>query len=413
MKTVIKNIQVVTMDSHSSIFKNGAIVIDDDKIVFAGNESDLTDELTADAKVIDGKGMTALPGFINAHTHSAMSVFRGFGNDLPLMDWLHRIWPLEDQLKPEEVYWLSLLSIAEMIASGTTTFCDMYMFMDHTMQAVIDSGVKAVLSRGLQGYDDFTPKRIDETLYLIKHHGSAKGRIRAMVAPHAIYTCSPEFIKEWRDMAAENNVGIHIHLSETIKEVEDSLEKYKKTPPALLEEIGLLDVPVAAAHCVHLTDEDVSILSRYNVSVLHCPISNMKLASGFADTDRMLKNGICVALGTDGAASNNNLSIFKEMNMAALMIKGYKMDATAVNANTALQMATINGARALLIDNETGSLEAGKKADIILIDMDKPHYYPGSDIITDLVYSGHSSDVDTVFVNGEVLYKNREYTTHK
>lgn len=412
MKTIIENVHIVTMDEKENEFKSGLIAILNDEIVYVGDKKAFNAiEAFKDASYIDGNRMIALPGFINAHTHTAMSLFRSYADDMPLWEWLtERIWPLEELLHPEDAYWLSLLSIAEMISSGTTTFSDMYMFMEHTMRAVKDSGIRGVLARGIQGTDENTPLRFQETKDLIKHHKKDDGRITVMIGPHAIYTCDRDVLRECRDLALKTGLGIHIHLAETSKEVKDCMDDYNYTPVELLEDIGLFDASVTAAHCVHLTDRDMEILRRYNVKVVHCPVSNMKLASGFAPIDKLMDKGICVSLGTDGAASNNNSSIFKEMSAAALIIKGHTGNPTAVPAKSALKMASINGAKALLLDKEIGSIEAGKKADIILIDTGKPHYHPHADIASNLVYGGYSADVDTVIINGHILYKNRQFT---
>lgn len=412
MRTLIKNIDILTMDDNQTRYENACILIEDDEIRFVGNLSDLQADIQYD-KIEDGEGKLALPGLINTHTHIAMTLFRGYANDLPLMEWLsQKIWPVEDRLSEGDAYWLSLLAMAEMIRGGVTTFADMYMFMEETALAVEQSGMRGVLARGLQGPDEKSGLRLEENRRLWKNwQGRGNGRIRVMVGPHAIYTCQPSFLLESKELAQELEVGIHIHLSETGKEVEDSKKKYGKSPVRHLYDLGLLDGHVLAAHCVHLSEEDMDILEEKDVKVAHCPASNLKLGSGIAPIADMIKRGITVSLGTDGAASNNNLSIMKEMSLAGLISKGIKEEPTLIPAITSLQMATYNGAKALALEDSVGSLAPGKKADIILINTQQPHYYPHTDWANHLVYSGYSSDIDSVWVNGKKLMDNRELLT--
>ena len=412
MKTLIKNIYILTMDDHQTQYNNGCILIDGDEIAFIGNESDLKADIKYD-KIEDGKGKLAMPGLINTHTHVAMTLFRGYANDLPLMEWLsQKIWPMEDRLLEGDAYWLSLLAIAEMIRAGVATFTDMYMFMEQTAMAVQESGVRGVLARGLQGPDSKSDMRLEENRRLWEEwHEQADGRIQVMVGPHAIYTCQLSYLVDVMELANDLGVGIHIHLSETRQEVENSIKQYGKSPVRHLYDLGLLDSHVLAAHCVHLSPEDMDILKEKDVKVSHCPVSNLKLGSGIAPIDEMLNRGITVSLGTDGAASNNNLNIMKEMSLAALILKGVKEEPTLISANTALEMATINGAKALGLEDRIGSLSLGKKADIILMDTRTPHFYPYGDWATHLVYSGYSSDIDSLWVNGNKLMENRQLLT--
>lgn len=417
MKTLIKNIDILSMDESKTQYENGVIIIDGDHIAFLGEAKDMDlrdkDFLKEFHEVIDGRGKLAIPGLINTHTHASMVLFRGYANDLPLMDWLEeKIWPREDKLVKSDAYWLSLLAIAEMIKGGVTAFADMYMFMEETARAVLDSGVRGVLSRGLQGPDKNSKSRLDESESLWKNwQGAGGGRITVMLGPHSIYTCEPSYLKEIKGLSEKLGLGIHIHLSETRQEVEDSFKKHGKSPVGLLESLGLLDGHVLAAHCVHLSDEDLKIIKDYDVRVSHCPVSNLKLGSGIAPIGDMVDMGITVSLGTDGAASNNNLSVMKEMAFASLITKGTEENATLIPADIALEMATKMGARALNLEGITGTLSPGKKADIVLIDTDSPNYFPKGDLTTHLVYSGNSKDVDTVFVNGVKLMENRQLLT--
>jgi 5-methylthioadenosine/S-adenosylhomocysteine deaminase len=425
MKKLIENVDILTMDKEGHFFEDGVILYKDDTIEYVGPRSGLQNwdargnpdlkpclgELD-NVERIDGKGMLALPGFINAHCHVSMTIFRGYADNMPLWEWLsERIWPLEEKLVAEDAYWLTLLGTAEMISAGVTTFSDMYMFMSQTAKAVLDCGMRAVLGRGLTGPDNNTQLRHKEVEELFDQSKQSCGRISTMIAPHAVYTCSPEYLKTCLQLAERFGVGIHIHMSETEKEVADCVREYGKTPVRHLYDLGLFDVPITAAHCVHLTHDDMELMEEKNVKAVHCPSSNMKLASGFAPVDELLERGICVALGTDGAASNNNLSILKEMSLAALIAKGRTGNARALSADTAIKMATIQGARALSLEQEIGSLEPGKKADIQLIDFKQPHYYPKQNPSVHLVYSGHSGDVNTVIIDGQIVMQDRNLTT--
>jgi len=409
LNILIKNTSLITIKD-DGINENVNLAIEGDKIKYIG---EIPKDFIAD-KVIDGKDKLVMPGLINAHTHIAMSLLRNYADDLPFWPWLtEKIWPLEAKLTAEDVYWGSALSVVEMIRSGITNFADMYFFMDETARVVQESGIRASLSRGLignSGNDD--GERFKETRELHRNwHNKAEGRITVMAGPHAPYTCSPDYLEKVMDLASELNLRIHIHLSESIKEVEDSYKQYGKSPIKHVYDLGLLEFPVLAAHCVHISDEDIEILKEKNVNVANNPGSNLKLGNGFAPVERMITKGINVALGTDGSSSNNNLNMFEEINLAALINKAINNDCTSVPAITALKMATINGARALGVDDSTGTIEIGKKADLIIIDLKKPHFYPRYNLISSMAYSAQASDVETVIVNGEIVMENREIKT--
>ncbi|MBC8589410.1 amidohydrolase [Paratissierella segnis] len=402
---LIKNVDVLPMNSNEEIIKNTNIYIDRSNIKHIGEiREDF--EIT---RVVDGKNKLAMPGLVNGHTHIGMSLLRNFADDLPLQDWLtKKIWPTEANLTGEDVYWGSLLSMVEMIESGTTAFCDMYFFMEEVAKGLEKSGMRGVLTRGLIEDKDNPNTKLNETRDMFNNwNGKANGRIKVMVAPHAPYTCSPEFLIKIMELAGDLNTGIHIHLSETKKEVEDSFNIYGKSPIKHVYDLGLLDFHTIAAHCVHVDDDDIEMLYEKNVYPVNNPGSNLKLASGFAPVDKMLKKGIKVALGTDGSSSNNNLNMFEEINLAAIVNKSVNLDATSVPAYKAIEMATVNGAEALDLGGEIGSLEEGKKADLILIDLDKPHLYPRHNLISALAYGVQASDVDTVIVDGNILMEKR------
>lgn len=409
MGILIKNVNLIPMSEKREVIENTNIYIQDGKIVHIG---EIKKELEV-TRVIDGKNKVVMPGLINSHTHLGMSLLRNFADDLPLHDWLtKKIWPIEAKLTSKDIYWGSLLSMVEMIQGGTTAFCDMYFSMEEVGKGLEESGIRGVLTRGLIEEQGQSQIKLNETKELYKNwHGKGNGRIKVMVAPHAPYTCSPDFLLEALNLAKELDTGIHIHLSETKKEVEDSFNIHGKSPIRHVYDLGIFEVPTIAAHCVHVDDEDIEIMKEKNVSPVNNPSSNLKLASGFAPVEKMLKRGIPVALGTDGFSSNNNLNMFEEINLAAIINKAVNMDAVSVPAKSALEMATINGAKALQWHNEIGSIEVGKRADMILIDMDKPHLYPQHNIISSLAYSVQASDVDTVIVDGKIIMEKREIKT--
>mgnify|MGYP001007269443 FL=1 len=410
MTILIKGITLVPMDGKNEVIEETNIYLDEEIIHIGELKEDIEVE-----RVIDGKNKVAMPGLINAHTHIGMSLLRNFADDLPLHSWLtEKIWPTEAKLIAKDVYWGSLLSMVEMIQSGTTAFCDMYFFMDEVGKGLEEAGIRGVLTRGLIEENDevVNKEKLRDTRDLFKNwHGKGNGRIKVMVAPHAPYTCSPDFLLETMKLANELNTGIHIHLSETKKEVEDSFKAFGKSPIKHVYDLGLLDIHTIAAHCVHVDEEDIEIMKEKNVYPVNNPGSNLKLASGFAPVDKMLKKGISVALGTDGSSSNNNLNMFEEINLAAIVNKAVNLDAVSVPAIDALGMATINGAKALDWDDEIGSIEIGKKGDLILTDMDKPHLYPRHNIISSLAYSVQAADVDTVIVDGKIIMEKREVKT--
>lgn len=407
MNILIKNADIITVNNNDDVFYNKDLAIKDSVIKYIG---EIPSSFKPD-KVIDGSNKIVIPGLINAHTHAAMTLFRNYADDLPLWDWLSKkIWPIEDKLNGNDVYWGTMLSIVEMIKSGTTCFSDMYFFMDDIAKAVNETGIRARLSRGLTGEEPKDDLRIKEAKELYDNwNNSCDGRITVMLSPHAPYTCSTKYLKEVVKIAKELNVGIHIHLSESKKEVEDNYKKYGKSPIKYANDIGIFDIPTIAAHCVNISDDDIDILASKGVNVVNNPGSNLKLGNGFAPVDKMIKKGINVALGTDGASSNNNLNMFEEINLAAIVNKGINNDPISITAKEALKMATINGAKALGLENEIGSIEVGKKADLILVDQNKPHFYPKYNIISAMAYSAQGSDVDTVIINGKVIMESRQF----
>lgn len=352
-----------------------------------------------------------MPGLINTHTHAAMTLLRSYADDLPLMPWLNeKVWPFEDKLTAEDIYWGTALALCEMIRSGTTTMLDMYASMDQVAEAVLHAGTRAVLSRGMIGNGPNGNLALQESLDLVKqYHGAGGGRVQVMFGPHAPYTCSGEYLQLVKAEADRLGVGIHIHVAETLDEIKIIQDKYGKTPVQWLEGLGIFGGHVVAAHCVHLTPEDREILARRKVCVAHNPESNMKLNSGTAPIPELRAEGVVVGLGTDGASSNNNLDLFGEMRSAAFQQK-LRVDSTVLPAYEVLEMATVGGAQTLGL-KDVGMLAPGFKADLITIDMDQPHFYPRFSIPAHLVYVAHAGDVRTVMVDGKLLMEERKLLT--
>ncbi len=405
MNMLIKNASVLLPDGS---IKVADIAIENDRIAVVGS---LPEGWLADSS-IDATGKMAVPGFVNAHTHASMTLLRSYADDMQLMDWLqNKIWPIEAEMKKEDIYWGAMLAVAEMIKSGTTTFADMYGDMEKVAEAVAESGIRAVLSRGMIGVAPNGRQALEENKQLYAdYHQAADGRITVMFGPHAPYTCPPDFLKLVVKEAQALGAEIHIHLSETKDEVVNCQRDYGKSPIALMAELGVFDCGTLAAHCVHVSAEDIAIMKKYDVRVAHNPASNMKLASGIAPVTKMLDAGLCVALGTDGASSNNNLDLLEEVNLAALLHKVDTMDPLAVPAFTSVKMATEAGAKAVGL-KDIGRLEAGCKADITLFDMSGLQWNPRHDLVSLLVYSANSSAVDTVLVDGKVLLEKGKLLT--
>ncbi|CAM2846475.1 amidohydrolase [Paenibacillus sediminis] len=408
MKILIKNGSIVSMTGDEDPFI-GDLLIENDRI------ASIQPDITADAdEIISAKGMVVMPGLINAHNHTPMSLLRGFSDDLKLMDWLEKkMLPAEERMNEEDIYWGAKLAMAEMIRSGTTSFADMYIHMNQIAEAVKEVGMRASLTRGLVFNHNDGGKRLTEAIDLIKRwSGQADGKITTMFGPHAPYTCPPEPLKEVIHLAVEINIPIHIHLAETVEELTIIRNRYHQTPAEYLAHLGMFEkLHVLLAHGVHLNDKDIRLLQGMRGGVVHNPVSNLKLGCGIAPISSMMKQGITVGLGTDGAGSATTLDMFEEIKTAAWLQKLNAADPTVMSAKEALRMATIGGAKLLHIDHETGTLEVGKKADMILIDMNKPHLQPIHQVESLLAYSATGSDVHTTIVNGTILMRNRELLT--
>lgn len=416
MNTLIKNATIIT-SSKNMLINDGYIFIEGSIIKDVGLMKELSSDNLIIDEVIDATNHIVMPGLVNCHTHSPMTLLRNYGSDLNLQDWLNTmIFPKEALLTDNDIYYGSLLGIAEMISTGTTTFADMYYNMDNIARAVTESGIRSNISYGpfSNKYDDgkrITIKDFDSTQKFIDNwNGSADGRIKTSVEIHSTYLFEHDFFPDAFEFVKKNNLSIHIHLHETKQEIEESIVRYGLNPIQICDKYKLLDLPMFAAHCVHLSDDDIKLISDKEFSVVHNPTSNLKLASGIARVPDLLDAGVNVALGTDGASSNNNLNMFEEMHIAAILHKGVTGDPKVVDAETAIKMATLNGGRALGFNN-IGSIEPGKNADIIMIDTDNVHHYPIADPVASIVYSTQGGDVDTVIVNGNILYNNKEFKT--
>ena len=392
--------------------EDGAIAIKNGKITFVGKAASATG-LKAETK-IDAKKKVAMPGLINCHTHVPMTLFRGKAEDQPLDAWLKEtIWPLEARLKSEDVYVGALLGCLEMIKSGTTCFADMYFHEDTVAKAVEKSGLRGVLAEGIieAGNKALGKKMLNKSVNFAKSfHGYANGRIITMLGPHAAYSCSPELLVKIRERASELNVGVHLHLAES-KTMFKAPENCSSTEVEFLDRIGFLRGHVLAAHCIDLSKKDMCILSKRRVNVVYIPVANMKLGLGVAKVIDLLCLGVNVGLGTDGPASNNTLDMFETLKIGALVQKLVYQEPTVLSAYDVLRMATIEGAKALGIEKDVGMLEEGKKADVILIDLSKPHLKPLYNVYASIVYATRGSDVDTVIVDGKILMEKGQVKT--
>jgi len=399
--------------NNEGLIEDGLIAIKNGKITFIG-KSETAPAIKAEIK-LDAKKKAAIPGLVNCHTHVPMTLFRGIAEDKPLEKWLKEaIWPLEAKLKPNSIYFGALLGVLEMIKSGTTCFADMYFNEEMVAKAVEESGLRAVLAEGIIEAGDKAKgeRMLKQSLnFAEKFNGHANGRIKTMLGPHAAYSLSQELLTKISEKASEIGVGVHLHLAES-KTMFKELEKMCGCSEVeLLKRVGLLKNHVLAAHCINLSKRDIHILARHNVHAAYVPVANMKLGLGTAKAADLMRLGVNVGLGTDGPASNNSIDMFETMKFGALAQKLVYKNPTVLSAHETLKMATIHGAKALGLGDAVGSLEVGKKADIVLIDLSKPHLKPLHNIYANIVYSARGSDVDTVIVDGKILMENRQVKT--
>jgi 5-methylthioadenosine/S-adenosylhomocysteine deaminase len=425
MNIIIQNGTIVTMRNRKVIHQ-GAVVIEDKAIVDVGKAHELKRKYGRGYERIDAKGKVVIPGLINTHQHAAMSLLRGYADDLPLQEWLKKwIWPIEKHMTPHDIYVGAQLTAAESIMSGTTTVNTMYHYTpeENEAKAFADAGL-----RGVVGHVCFSWRKKGDKKALSdlarRWHNKVDGLIRASVDPHAPYTVDPEYMKELKQIRTELNkkygskkapiIG-HIHVAETNDE-KDKLRKafnirVKGGLMEYLDSLGALDKHVIAAHCVALTNKDIVVMKNRNAKASHNPISNLKLASGISPVPKMLKKGITVSLGTDSPCSNNTADMFEIMKTAAILHKGTNKNTTLMPAETVLEMATIDGAKALSWENEIGSIETGKKADLVVVNFTKPHLCPLYNETSHLVYAAKGADVETVIINGKIVMENRKLTT--
>ena len=409
---IIKNGTILTMDPHQPLVERGFLCIQGDAI----SEIAQGDPLEVRArKTIDAEGGLILPGLINGHTHAAMTLFRGLADDLPLMEWLnHYIFPVESRMDREFVRTGTLLACAEMILSGTTTFCDMYIFEDEVAEAAQAAGMRCLVGEVLYDFPSPNYGPIEEGLRytesLIKKW-QGNPLVSIAVEPHAVYTCSPDLLTHANGLARQYHVPLIIHIAESASEIEEVRKRYGKKPFEHLESLGVLGPHLIADHCVHLDDTEIRRMVTYDVKAITNPESNMKLASGISPVPQLLAQGITVGLGTDGCASNNNLDLFEEMDMTAKLHKVGAMDPTVLDAFTVCKMATLSCARALHMGDRVGSLEVGKKADVIVVDTHKPHLTPMYNPYSHLVYAAKGSDVSHCLINGKLVMEDRKLLT--
>ena len=411
---LIHNAKVLTLNDSDDIFNPGVVAIGADEIVWVGPEDSWLHQFEPREKLNMAGGLI-MPGLINAHTHAAMTCFRGLADDLPLSVWLNEhIFPAEKKISGELVYKGTLLACAEMILSGTTTFCDMYLFEDQVARAAHEAGMRALVGEVLYDFPSPNYGSPEEGLSFTKdliRTWEKDPLVSVAVEPHAVYTCSPELLKACDDIALEYRVPMIIHLAESQDEVDQVKDLYGVSPIMHLEKLGLLKPHLIADHCVVLEDEEMDLLAERGVKVVHNPESNMKLASGVAPAVELLARGVVMGLGTDGCASNNNLDMLAEMDTAAKLHKVHRLDPTVMGARSVIQLAVRGGSRVLGLDDKVGCLEPGKKADIVGLDLDKPHLTPLYNIYSHVVYAVSAADVTLSIINGRMVMKNRELLT--
>ena len=409
MGILLKDILAALPEGEKDIIRKADLYVEGNRIVSIDEEP----KCFQAEKIIEGKDRLAIPGLINCHTHSYMSFMRNVADDLSFMDWLFgTIDPIEQKMTDEDTYWGACLAIIEMMKSGTTCFNDMQMNIHQTTRAVKESGMRAVICRGLvgSGDDEGGQMRLRQAF---EERDAAKDcdRLSFMLGPHAPYTCDEGYMRIVSEEAKKNHMRIHVHLSESESEIQQIKEKYGCSPIEMAERNGLFDVPAIAAHCVQITESDMDILKAKGVSVVTNPASNMKLGNGFAPVPEMLEKGINVCIGTDGAASNNSLNLFHEMSLLALIHKGVKRTPQCISAAQNFRIATINGAKALGLSEEIGSLEVGKKADIAILNLNTPSLTPRNNLLAGLSYSANGSEVETVIIDGKITMENRRVPT--
>ncbi|RJS76397.1 amidohydrolase, partial [Candidatus Bathyarchaeota archaeon] len=427
MNVLIHNGTILTLKNRKIIYQ-GAVAVEDKIIVDVGKTTELKRKYRRGYEKIDAKGKVIIPGFVNTHQHAAMSLLRGYADDLPLQEWLEKwIWPIEKLMTPHDIYIGALLTAIESIMSGITTVNTMYHYTPekNEAKAFADAGLRGIIGHVCFSWRKKEDRKALENLAK-NWHNKVEGLIRVSVDPHAPYTVDPEYMKGLRNLRDKLNekygsektpIIWHTHIAETADETEKIKNAFnvqiRRGIMEYLDSLDVLDEKVVAAHCVALTDRDIAVMKKRRVKVSHNPVSNLKLASGISPVPQMLTENITVSLGTDSPCSNNTADMFDVMKTAALIHKGVNKNPTLLPAEKVLEMATIEGAKALLWENEIGTIEAGKKADLVIIDFKKPHLCPLHSEISHLVYAAKASDVETVIINGKIVMENRKITTVK
>ena len=413
MSVLFQDVTVLTMDPAQPLLKNAYVAVEGTTIASVGTQRPQGEF----DRVVDGKGQVLMPGLINAHTHVPMTLMRGYGGGHDLQHWLSDyIFPAEAKLDERAVADGAALGLAEMIATGTTCIVDMYMKTGTIAQQVMDAGISANLSCGglyFGAPEDFSPDKCNDCRnqqeLWEQWHGAGDGQILVDASIHGEYTSSAPLWQWTADFAAQKNLGMHVHISETKLEHEQCLERHGKTPLAILDQYGVWERGGTAAHCVWVSDEDMAIMAQKHVTAVHNPVSNLKLGSGVARVPKMLEAGVNVALGTDGVSSNNSADLFEEIKLAAMLHKGVNLDPMTVTARQALEMATVNAARAL--GRNTGVVAPGKVADLILVDFTRPNLIPCHDVEENLVFAARGSDVSMNMARGKIIYEKGEFLT--
>ncbi|MFV8828336.1 amidohydrolase [Alkalihalobacterium sp. APHAB7] len=412
MDKVFYNGVIITANENDEVYSSGYVHVKDEKFIEVG--SGYPNHIKSEkVKFYNLNGQWLLPGLINTHGHTPMTLLRGHSDDLPLKRWLQeKMWPMEQKLTREAVIASSKLAMVEMLKSGTTTFLDMYhLFLDDIANIVEEVGMRAVITRGIIGLcsREEQKAKLNEAIAIAKHwHGKGNGRITAMLSPHSPYLCPPDYIAEIASEARALGLPVHTHMSETAQEVEENVNKYGKRPVELLQNTGFFDGEALVAHAVHVNDEELEILAKHQVAVSHNPMSNLKLGSGIAPIQKMLAKGITVSIGTDSVASNNNLDLIQEMRTAVLLQKGINEDPTSVKSTEGIKLITGNGAKALGLQNTIGAIKRGFDADFIIMQEQQAHLQPAMNALSHVVYSSSGADVVDVYVKGKQLVKNSE-----
>ena len=404
-KILIKNANLISMNE-----ENEKIIYEIDVLIENNKIKKIEKNIQENAeKIIDATGKIVMQGLINTHTHIPMSIFRETVDGYKTQEWLERkIWPMEAKLTEEDAYYASMLSFIEMIKNGTTTANDMYYLQDSTLKSAINSGVRLQITRTIMDIDGDGEKRINELQDFIEKNKDKYETITLNVGIHGLYTCTDDYLQRGVEISQKYSLPINMHFVENLQESEDIKRMYNVKSPVEVIEKYFKNTHLILAHCVKLSEKDIELLSNFNVFISHCPISNLRLGCGVANITKMMENNICVSLGTDGQGSGSNLDMFEEMKFAALMQKGIQEDPIKMQTYEVLKMATINGAKTLGLENKIGTIEEGKLADIIIINIDTPYTRPINDIFSQIVYNIKGSNVETTIINGKILMENRK-----